>query len=1035
MKRLLLILLLTLSGGAVLLAQRTLTGKVTDNATGEGLIGVTILVKDGAAGTVTDAEGNFSLNAPSNAQVLVVSYTGYDTKEVSIGSSNVIDVILAQGVTALTEAIVTGYGTQIKRTLTGNIARIKGTEIQDMPITSLDQALQGKAAGVLVNAGSAKLGQGIRVNVRGQSSVSASNQPLYVIDGIPLTVDNLSYSGGATNPLADINPQDIESLEILKDASAAAIYGARAANGVVIITTKRGSTNKTKVQFGASYGESTPTRQVEFLNTEQYVRLYRQAAAASDRIDELDPKDPDSYTTYMENFFKDQSLGTFTGPNGPTTDWGALAYQKAPMRQYDLGVSGGDAKTQFYVSGQFLDQTGIILGNSLNRVSGRINLDHQASKRLKIGVNASQARTLNRRISGDRQFDNPIQMVALPPMSPSTDPATGLPIGTPPGDISLPAYYNPMINIGNAYYNTTVNRNISTAYGQFEIAKGLKFRSEIGLDLLSQYEEQYYNSKTRRNFGAPGGLGRRRQTTVENLNTNNYFNYNLDVLEEKLNLDLTAGMSFQRSVLKRSFVEGQDFPSDAYKMLASAARTTGGSSAQSNFAFASYFGRGNFRFLDRYIIGVSGRVDGSSRFGANSRYGFFPAVSGAWIITEEGFLKDSEAFSFLKLRGSWGLTGNADIITAGSQAGTVDNFPQLGLFAGDAGYGGLAGQRPSQLANPDLSWETTAQTDVGIDFGFLNNRLSGEIDVYWKTSSGLLLNVNVPATTGFATQARNVGGLTNQGIEFVLNTNNTTGAFKWTTSLNFAANRNKITDLDGQIIEGGLNNMSRAIEGEPIGTFFTAEYAGVDPANGNALWYKNTKLDDGSLDRATTSVYNQAQRVVFGSALPDWIGGVTNTFGYKGVELSLFFNGQFGNEINFYGVGRFSSANARFEDNQTVDQLNAWTKDNPNTNVPEARLFFNNGAQPSTRFILDGSFVRLRTATLSYTLPKNLLSKAKISGMRIYLTGQNLLTFTDYAGWDPEVNADDIVTNIAQGYDFYTAPQARTIIGGLNVTF
>lgn len=1035
MKRLLFIFLLTLSGSAALLAQRVLTGKVTDQSTGEALIGVTVLVKNTSVGTITDADGNFRINAPNDARTLVLSYTGFESQELTLGASNVVDVNLVPGANTLAEAIVTGYGTQIKRTLTGNIAKIKAADIQDMPITSLDQSLQGKAAGVLVNAGSGKLGQGIRVNVRGQSSVSASNQPLYVIDGVPVTTDNLSLSGGATNPLADINPQDIESLEILKDASAAAIYGARGANGVVLITTKRGRVGNSKVTFGTFFGNAKPTRQVEFLNTEQYVQLYRQAAANSDRLDGLDPKDPDSSTSYMENFFKDQSLGTFGTGNQVSTNWGALAYQDAPMRQHDLSVSGGDAKTQFYVSGQLLDQQGIILGNALNRITGRANLDHQVYKRLKIGVNINQSRTLNERISGDRQFDNPVQMVALPPMTPQNDPETGLPVGTPPGDISIPVYYNPIINIGNAYYNTTVNRNISTAYGQLNLLDGLTFRSELGVDLLNQFEEQYYNSKTQRNFGAPGGLGRRRQTNVENLNTNNYFNYNKNLWSEILNLDATAGMSFQRSQLKRSYTEGRDFPSDAYRMLVSAARKTDGSSSQSDFSFLSYFARTNLRFYDRYIVGLSARVDGSSRFGANNRYGFFPAASAAWIITEENFLKDSKAISFLKLRGSWGRTGNADIILAGSQAGTIDNFPQLGLFAGDAAYGGLAGQRPSQLANPDLSWETTNQVDVGLDFGFLKNRISGEIDFYQKNTTGLLLNVNVPATTGFFTQARNVGALTNRGVEFVLNTNNTTGAFKWTTSLNFAANRNKITDLDGQIIEGGLSNMSRAVEGQPIGTYFTPEYAGVDASNGNALWYKNTKKDDGTFDRTTTNVYNQAQRVVAGSALPDWIGGVTNTFSYKGLELSVFFNGQFGNEINFYGVGRFSSANARFEDNQTVDQLKAWTKENPNTNVPEARLFYNNGAQPSSRFILDGSFVRLRTATLSYQVPKNVLSRAKLNGLRVYVTGQNLLTFTDYAGWDPEVNADDIVTNIAQGYDFYTAPQAKTIVGGFNITF
>ncbi len=730
----------------------------------------------------------------------------------------------------------------------------------------------------------------------------------------------------------------------------------------------------------------------------------------------------------MENFFQTQGLGTFGTPQQVSTNWGDLAYQRAPFQQYDLNLNGGNEKTTFYISGQLLDQKGILIGNALTRYSGRINLDHRVSDRLRVGINTGLARTLNQRLSGDRQFDNPVQMVALPPMTPSTDPTTGLPVGTPPGDISIPSYYNPIINLGNAAFNTTVYRNISNVYGQLNILKGLTFRSEFGVDVLNQQEEQYYNSKTQRNTGVPGGLGRFRTARVENYTTNNFFNYNTTF--GRHGLDGVLGMSYQQSQTRISLAEGQDFPSDAYRQIISAARKTDARSEQTDYRFLSYFVRANYKFADRYLLGLSARVDGSSRFGLDSRYGFFPAVSAGWVLTEEDFLRNVNGISFLKLRASYGRTGNAEI----------QNFPQLGLFTGDAGYATLPGQRPSQLANPNLKWETTDQADIGLDFGILNNRINGEIDYYNKQTTGLLLNVNVPGTTGFSTQFRNVGALENKGFEFVLNTENTTGAFRWTTNLNAATNRNRIKNLQGQIIEGGLSSMSRAVEGQPLGVFFTAEYAGVDPANGDALWYKNTPITDVNgnvtgVDRATTNTYNQAQRVVVGSPLPKWTAGVTNTFSYKGFSLSVFFNGVFGNDINFYGVGRFSSANGRFEDNQTVNQLAAWTSTNTDTNVPEARLFFNNGAQPSSRFILDGSFVRLRNATLAYTLPKTLINRAKLNSVRVFVTGLNLLTFTNYAGWDPEVNADDIVTNIAQGYDFYTAPQARTITGGINIGF
>jgi TonB-linked SusC/RagA family outer membrane protein len=1016
MKQLLLALLLVFTWATIALAQQNISGKVIDK-NGETLIGATVMVKGSSNLTITDINGAFTMSVPDNG-TLVISYTGFAAQEVPIAGRADFNITLESGID-LDEILVTGYGTAIKRELTGNIAKIRSDDIKNMPVTSFDQAIQGKAAGVQITAGNGKLGQAVQIRVRGQSSVSASNQPLVVIDGIPATQNNLGSFGGATNPLTDLNPQDIESIEILKDASAAAIYGARAANGVVLVTTKRGKSGRTALNYGFQYGTSQPTKKVKFLNSEQYIKLYRQAAANSDRIDGYAANDPDSYTSYMESFFNTYGSGKAGTPGQYDTNWGDLAYQDAPFQQHDLNLSGGNEKTTFYVSGQYLDQKGILIGNQLNRMSGRINLDHQAFSWLKVGANLGLSRSYNQRISGDRQFDNPIQMVALTPLSPQLDPATNLPLGTPPGDINLPYYYNPIVNIGNLYYNTTTHRNLSSVYAQVSLLKGLKFRTEFALDLLDQQEELYSNSKTQRNSGAPGGQASDLFTRVENYNTNNYFTYNLGL--GKNVIDVTAGMSYQQSQTKTNFVQGQDFPSDAYRTIASAARKTDGSSTQTDFRFLSYFTRANYKFAGKYLFGVSLRTDGSTRFGKENRYGFFPAASVGWIVSEEGFLNNSNMISFLKVRASYGRTGNAEI----------GNFPQLGLFVGDANYGGNPGQRPSQLANPSLSWETTDQFDGGIDFGLFNDRLTGEIDFYNKQTSGLLLNVNVPGTTGFATQVRNVGKLTNQGVELVLNTDVVRGAFHWKTSLNFALNKNKITDLQGQIIEGGLNNMSRAVEGQPLGTYFTAEYAGVDPANGNALWYKNDK--EGS--RETTSRYADAKRVVVGNPLPKWTGGVTNTFSYKGFDLSIFINGIFGNKLNFYGVGRFSSANARFEDNQTVDQLDAWTKENPITNTPEARLFFNNGAQPSSRFIQNGTFVRLRNVTLSYNFPKALTTKIKVNSLRIFVSGQNLATWTKYTGWDPEVNADDIVTNVAQGYDFYSAPQARTITGGINVGF
>ncbi|NIJ51747.1 SusC/RagA family TonB-linked outer membrane protein [Dyadobacter arcticus] len=1009
-----------------------ITGKVTTDDDSP-LPGASIQVKESTAGTQTDADGNFAINVPSSSSILVFSFVGMVAQEIAVGGQSVINVKLSSDSRSLSEVVITGFGSQIKRDLTGNIAQVKGSEIQNMPVASVDAALQGRAAGVYVNSGSGKLGQAINVRIRGNSSISASSQPLYVVDGMPITTSDLSNSGGGqTNPLADINSNDIESIEILKDASAGAIYGSRAANGVVLITTKRGKSGKTNVSINYQLGSSEATRRVRFLNADEYVKFYTMAAGNRDRIAGIDPADPDSYTQSIigpGGFLDYQSLGTFNTPDQKEYLWQDQAFQKAPMQQLDFQLNGGNDKTKFFLSGQYLNQKGTLIGNKLDRVSMRMNLDHQAYKWLQIGLSMGLARTRNYRLPGDNAFSNPLQMSALTPLTPFTDPSTGLPTGTPPGDIYVPVYFNPLISINYASFVATSFRNLTNAYAQISFTPELKFRSELGIDLLNQNEEGYYQSQNVRNIGtASSGLGSNYGTFVTNYNTNNFFSY--DKVFGSHGIGATLGMSYQQSQNKLSFIEGTQFPSDSYKKIASAATKSDGSSSETNYRFLSYFLRLNYKFSDKYLLSASARIDGSSRFGANSRYGFFPSVSAGWVLTEENFLKNNNTLSFLKIRGSYGATGNSEI----------GDFPQLGLFSGDAGYAGAAGQRPSQIGNPDLRWETTKQVDIGVDFGLFNNRINGEVDYYEKKTDGLLLEVNVPSTSGFSIQVDNVGKLENKGFEFVLNTQNAVGAFKWNTSLNLATNKNKVIDIQGQIIEGGIRSMSRVMEGEAVGVFYAVEYAGVDKSNGDALFYKNTKTADGSVDRSTVtnSGFNSAQRVVVGNPNPKLVGGITNTFAFKGLDLNVFFNGVSGNKINFYGVGQYSSANGIYEDNQTADQLKAWTAENPDTDVPEARLYRANGNQASSRYIFDGSYLRLRSVTLGYNLPSALLKRIKMDRIRVYVSALNLATFTNYKGWDPEVNTDDASDRdlkFALGNDFYTAPQPRTILAGINIGF
>lgn len=1000
--------------------ERTVTGKVTSSADNGPLPGVTVVVKGSTRGGATDASGKYSLTAPDNA-TLVFSFVGFVTQEVPVGGRSVVDVTLATDINELSEIVVTGYGAQIKRELTGNIAKVSGSTIQNTPVPSVEQAIQGRAAGVFIESGNGKVGQGIKVRIRGSSSVTASNDPLYVIDGVVVTSQSQSTTSAATNPLADLNFNDVESIEILKDASASAIYGSRASNGVVLITTKRGKSGKTSFNLNYFTGFSQPTRRREWLNTQEYIELFREASTNSG----LGPE-------YAEVRFTRYAAGNReawenpSSPNYVSTDWQDQVFRNGSINQADISASGGNDKTRFYASGSWSNQQGILIRNAFERISGRLNVDHKATEKLTLGLNFNIARTVNDRLSDDNAFSTPMQIVALPPMTPVIDPRSGLISGildTARGapNTNFPLYYNPLIDKDNTSRPTTIFRNIGNVFASYAFIPGLTFRSEFGYDLLSQNEKRYFGRATFRNSSAANGLSQTTWTQVFNFTTNNYLSF-AKTFAERHTLEAVAGMTYQQSQTDYSFVEGQQFPSDSYKQTVSAGNITGGSTEETGFSFLSYFARLNYKFNDRYLLGLSGRLDGSSRFGSNNRYGFFPALSVGWIVTEEEFLKGFTALSFLKVRASIGLTGNAEI----------GNFVSRGLFSG-GGYATIPRQYPVQLPNPDLKWEQTTQTDIGIDFGFFNNRLSGEIDYYEKNTNDLLLNVNVPATSGIqASQLRNIGSLRNRGFELVLNTQNLTGALQWNTSFNFARNINRIINIDGQVIEGGFLN--RAVEGQPIGVFFGPEYAGVDPQNGDALYYLNTLNTDGSRDRGTTNNVNDAQRVVIGNPNPDFIAGITNNLSYKGIELSFLFQGVFGNDI-YNGGGKFQSANGDFFDNQTKDQLRRWRNPGDITDVPQARLFGANGTAESSRYLSDGTYVRLKNVTLAYNLPSGILSKVRLDKVRVYVTAQNLLTFTKYTGWDPEVNADYISGNISQGNDFYSAPQPRTITFGLNVGF
>lgn len=1001
-------------------AQRVVSGTISDEA-GSTLPGVNVLVKGTTNGTTSDLDGKYRLSVPEDGGTLIFRFVGFETQEVEIGSRAVIDVTLSEDVTELSEVVVTGYGQQLKTDLTGNVAQVSGKDIQNLPVPNFEEAIQGRATGVFIESSNGKIGQGIKVRVRGTSSIAADSQPLFVVDGIPITSQNVGNPAeAAVNPLSDINPNDIASIEVLKDASAAAIYGSRAANGVVIITTKTGSAGKTKFNLNYQTGISNPTNKREWLNAEEYVDYLLEGAANSDELDEVPIDDPNSWTQFVLGRLDRYSGDSDWRTNETDTNWEDQAYNEdARNTRVDLSVSGGNEKTKFFLSGSYVDQEGILIGNSMQRLSSRLNTSHQATEKLNIGMNTNFVRTSVDRVSDDNQFSTPIQLIALAPITPVYDADGNL------NDRPVTTYYNGLIDLEGVTRSDVTYRNLSNLFLTYDIIDGLSFRGEFGVDLLTQNQERFWADYTNGGEGT-NGYGISRWIRVLNYNTKAYFNYVKSFNQHFI--DFTGGFDYQRSTTNMTRVEGQEFPVNDLKTLQSAADIAVGTSTLTEFSFVSYFGRLNYKLNNKYLFTVSARLDGSSRFGANNKYGFFPAGALGWIMTEEGFLANNTTISFLKLRASYGLTGNAGI----------GNFDHLGLY-GAEGYAGTAGLQPTQVPNPNLTWEENTQFDLGFDFGFLSDRINGEVDYYIKKSSNLLLDVNVPGTSGFRTQVQNIGALENRGVEFIINGTILNGPVNWTSSFNIAFNKNEVTDLgEVDIIDNGSSRTMNVVrEGSPIGVFYGAEYAGVDPDTGDALWY----LNSGDNPRSTTNDFGEAEFVPLGSPNPDYVGGFTNNVKWNGFDLNVFFQFVQGNMVHNVG-GVFQEAGDWF-DNPSKSLVDRWREPGDNTDVPKIYFAYGNGGQGrSSRFLYDGSYVRLKTVTFGYSLPTRVISRAKLASARVYISGINLLTFTDYPGWDPEVsadylnvNADGSNNNVFQGNDFYSAPQAKTFTVGVQIGF
>ena len=982
--------------------QKTVTGTITDKSDGLPVIGATVLVKGTSVGTATDLNGKYTISADPGS-ILVFRFVGMKSREILVGDRNIVDVTLELDDVGLDEVIVVGYGSAIKRELTGAITKVETKGIAEVPVASFESAIQGKTSGVFIEQASGKLGETVKMRIRGSSSVSANNQPLYVVDGVPITAENLSNSGNQpTSPLADLAMTDVESIQILKDASAAAIYGSRASNGVVIIQTKRGKAGATKFDVQYTTGISEPSNLVQWLNADQYLELFNESmenVSVDGLVWDWLPKE-DIWEMYVGPVWDD----------GYDTDWQKEAFQKGSLNRINVSGSGGTDKTRFYAGLAYDDTKGILRGNNMNKMSARLNLDQQATEKFSFGMQMNVIRTEMERVQNDNAFATPLQLVAQSPLTPVIDPETG--------ELNTETiYYNGLISLRDETNNQTSFRSLANIYASYNIIKDLTFKSEFGTDIYDMREKNFWGRKTI--TGGPAGEAQNRSVRVINYNWENYLTYIKALGVHHINL--VGGMSYQQSNSIGSDIIGKGFPTDDFTNIDNAAEVTSYGGWEEATSYLSYFARANYKINEKYFFTLSGRVDGSSRFGVDNRFGFFPAGSAGWIISQEDFMAGiKDVLSYLKVRASYGITGNSGI----------PDYAHLALYSG-VNYAGRTGLEVTQLQSRELGWENTAQLDIGLDFGFFNNRLTGEFDWYQKKTTDLLLYRTLPATSGFEGVWSNVGELENKGVEFALHSNNLSGRLIWTTDFNLAFNKNTIIDINGPEITP--NSINYVIEGQPIGVFNIARYAGVDPDNGDALYYLSADSDE------TTNNYNLAEKQICGSPNPDFTGGFNNYFEFAGVDLNVLISFVYGNEI-YNGGGVYQSANGDWFDNQTVDQMNRWQNPGDITDVPQARLGDGNGTKVSSRYLSDGSYVRFRNVNLGYTLPKSLTTRINMTSVRVYLGVQNLYTLTKYKGWDPEVNylgagRSTQNNNIIQGYDFYTAPQARTYTLGINLSF
>lgn len=1058
----------TSSNGSQQVKTKNVSGVIVDT-NGEPVIGASVLVKGTTNGTITDMDGKFTINDVPDNSTLDISYIGYKTMTLKATDKNLSRLVLHEDTEVLDEVVVVGYGVQRKRDVTTSISSMKASELA-VPVSSVDQAIVGKMTGVQVTQPSGMPGGGFTIKVRGSGSITAGTEPLYVVDGFPMSSEAGSGTGQNVSPLSTINMNDIESIEVLKDASAAAIYGSRGANGVVIITTKKGKEGKDikpTVQYDGYVGIQQRTKKIDMLDAYEYARLSYDGhnnayldllekkglqGSITDTNEERNIKlGNNPYITNQAYLLPPEIMPYINGEeNLVNTDWQDEVMRTAITHSHNLSLSGGNKSVRYFISGNYASEDGIVIGSGFKQMGARSKVDANY-KKFSFGTNLSFNYSVYDIVPTEDRYKEETIVASALAMSPI------MPVYNSDGTYNFDQwrwqYAHPQIINPVALANEKEDimkryRFLGNVYGEYELYKDLKFRTTFGIDFNS-YSRSYYRPSllpTSLNPVPPSiPEGSKRDKNMLNWLWESTLSYSKNI-NDAHQLSAVAGWSVQKESVNTSLISGTGYPNDLVHTVNAATSITDWSATAYEWSLLSALARVQYSYKGKYMLSGALRADASSRFGQNNRWGTFPSVSAGWYISEEDFMKSTSSWlSSLKLRASYGISGNFNI-------GNYEYYALLGQdnYVFGKGEGLLSnGLYPSTAGNPDLGWEKTAMFNLGLEFG-LFNMFTFELDLYTSTTSDMLLDVPVAEFSGFSTIPMNIGKVNNKGVEFALTTTNTWGDFTWNNRFNISANRNKVVDL------GGVNEMITTQEsvtfitkvGEPIGNYYTlvtdgvfANQAEIDNSNSPNINDRKYPSVSGAKpgdfrfkDMDGNMEINENDRTITGNYMPDFTYGFSTELKYRNIDLSVSIQGVYGNEIA--NIFRRYINNMEGGNNCQVDALNRWqSEENPGNGyvVRANRSATGMNGTTSTWHIEDGSYLRFKNITLGYTLPDKLLANTGISRVRMYVSSQNPFTFTKYSGYNPEVNMKG--NSLTPGIDYGTYPLAKSFVFGLNVTF